>query len=287
MNRLKNVRSRWGDPLSRIGWANFETMLADYYRKQGYQVEHVGTGGTSARFDGGIDLKLRNDHEFIVVQCKHWNAKQVPHNDVHQLLGIMVNEGATGAILITSGEFTTYAKEAAAKQGHVQLIDGNALRAMIGPLPESHAVSSDSSDRVGAFASIVGERLLSAAEARVRGNRRHRSPYAPITQAILFLVVVIVVVVMMRIAINNALASLARPAPAQAVRIPVMQIPQAAPPQPYVSTSQPEVVAVRTPSGTRYETRFTPPTSDAGMKEWKRKNAESMKILEKTTPPLR
>ncbi len=116
-----------------------EVLLAAHYRDQGFQVEHVGTGGTRARFDGGVDLKLRKADEFILVQCKHSNAKQVPHNDVHQLIGIMVNEGATGAILVTSGEFARYAIESASKQGHVQLIDGDQLRAMIGPLPDSHA----------------------------------------------------------------------------------------------------------------------------------------------------
>jgi len=56
-----------------------------------------------SRYDGGIDLKLRRGDEYVVVQCKHWNAKQVPHNDVHQLLGVMLSESATGAIFVTSG----------------------------------------------------------------------------------------------------------------------------------------------------------------------------------------
>ena len=108
-------------------------MLADYYREQGFQVEHCGTGAAGSRYDGGIDLKLRRGDEYVIVECKHWNALQVPHNVVHQLMGIMVNESATGAILVTSGEFTPYAKEAANKLGHVQLVDGQALRQMLGP----------------------------------------------------------------------------------------------------------------------------------------------------------
>ena len=133
---LKSVLNRRDDALSRIGWDRLESLLADHYRHEGYTVEHVGTGGTGRRFDGGIDLKLRKDDAYILVQSKHWNAKQVPHNAVHELLGVMVNEGATGAILVTSGEFTRAAIEAAAKQGHVQLVDGDGLRQMLGPLPE-------------------------------------------------------------------------------------------------------------------------------------------------------
>ena len=131
---LKSVRNRHDDALSRVGWDRLESLLAEHYTGEGYQVEHVGTGGTGRRFDGGIDLKLRKDDAYILVQCKHWNAKQVPHNAVHELLGIMVNEGASGAILVTSGEFTRAAMEAATKQGHVQLVDGDALREMLGPL---------------------------------------------------------------------------------------------------------------------------------------------------------
>ena len=136
---LKAVRHRRDDALSRIGWDRLETLLAERYRREGYAVEHFGTGGSGQRFDGGIDLKLRKDDAYILVQSKHWNAYQVTHNAVHELLGVMVNQGATGAILVTIGEFTRAAIEAATKQGHVQLIDGDGLRAMLGPLPEPAA----------------------------------------------------------------------------------------------------------------------------------------------------
>ena len=136
MSGLKRVIQRRNDALSRVPWEQLESLLANYYRGQGYQVEEVGTGATGAKFDGGIDLKLRKDNEFILVQCKHWNAMKVTHNAVHELLGIMVNQGATGAILVSSGEFSKAAIEAATRQRHVQLIDGEELRAMIGPVSE-------------------------------------------------------------------------------------------------------------------------------------------------------
>ena len=144
---LKSVRNRRDDALSRIGWDRLEALLAEHYRREGYAVEHVGTGGSGCKFDGGIDLKLRKGDEYILVQSKHWNAMQVPHNAVHELLGVMVNEGATGAILVTSGEFTRAAIEAATKQGHVQLIDGDDLRVMLGPLPEPGPQTESAVDR--------------------------------------------------------------------------------------------------------------------------------------------
>ena len=178
MNGLKNVRNRRVDALSRVGWDRLEILMADYYQRQGYQVEHVGTGGAGNRFDGGVDLKLHKDGQYIVVQCKHWNAKQVPHNAVHELLGIMVNEGANGAILATSGEFTPYARESASKSGHVQLIDGDALRAMLGPLPDLTELPAG--HRATAIANAVGERLVRAAEDRIRGNAGRRRPPASV-----------------------------------------------------------------------------------------------------------
>jgi restriction system protein len=136
VNGLKNVNHRHNDALSRIGWDELERLLAMYYREVGWWVEHAGTGGTGAKFDGGVDLRIRRDTQVVLVQCKHWNAKQVPHNAVHELIGVMVNEGATGAILVSSGEFTRAAIEAADRHGHVKLVDGHALRAMLGPLDE-------------------------------------------------------------------------------------------------------------------------------------------------------
>jgi hypothetical protein len=85
---------------------------------------------------GAIDLKLFRGAETIVIQCRHWVAQQVPHSDVHQLIGAMHTAGATSAIVITSGEFTRTAIEAAAKFRHVKLIDGMAIRAMLGKVAE-------------------------------------------------------------------------------------------------------------------------------------------------------
>jgi hypothetical protein len=183
MNGLKPVARRRNDALARVGWDQLETLLAAYYRSEGFDVEHVGTGATGARSDGGIDLKLRRGEQFIIVQCKHWNAMKVPHNAVHELLGLMVNHGATGAILANSGEFTKAAIEAAQKLGHVLLIDGDELRMMLGPIrepaPAFDSVRMGLADGVpAAVARRIGERLLSATEDRIRygGASRGRRP---------------------------------------------------------------------------------------------------------------
>lgn len=133
---MKSVRHRHDDALSRITWGAFEHLVAEHFRRQGYRIEHTGTGDGYSVTDGGIDLKLYRDQEIVVVQCKHWNSFQVPHNDVHQLMGVMHTVAATSAIVITSGEFTTAAIEAAAKFRHIRLIDGRTIRALLGPVSE-------------------------------------------------------------------------------------------------------------------------------------------------------
>jgi hypothetical protein len=124
----KKVQHRYTDELAGISWAAFERLFAEHYRQLGYRVEHSGTGASHARYDGGIDIKLYRNDEYIVVQCKHWNALQVTHNYVHELIGVMHTQHATGAILITSGEFSTAALEAAAQCPVIALIDGGEVR---------------------------------------------------------------------------------------------------------------------------------------------------------------
>ncbi|MCC8363614.1 restriction endonuclease [Lysobacter sp. A6] len=291
---LKRVSNRRDDALARTDWAEVERLLAKHYGYAGYEVDHCGTGNVGTRYDGGIDLKLRRGDEFIIVQCKHWNAMKVPHNDVHQLIGLMVNEGATGAILVTSGEFTQAAIEAAAKQGHVQLVDGDGLRDMLGPLPEPSKTSrytelmmSELGQGARNAARHAGERLLGAAEDRIRGEVGRRSSIAKSTGIALKIAAVkALLAILVTIAAGLVFLSVVR----QVLRPDnfVQQPPPAkhAPAKPQVTPSavnQPapqQVVASPPPQRVYRE-----PT-DEEIRESQRKAEEAMKILEATTPEL-
>lgn len=128
----KAARHRWDDALARMDPLAFERLVADYFRREGYRVEHIGTGGSARRYDGGIDLKLYRGEEIIVVQCKRWTAAQVTHNPMHELVGVMHTSKATGAILVTSGEFSSYALRKAAEVPGLRMIDGVELRRLLG-----------------------------------------------------------------------------------------------------------------------------------------------------------
>lgn len=125
------VQNRRYDRLANLDPLEFERVVADYYRRQGYAVEHCGTGGGRNRFDGGIDLKMYRDGKYTVVQCKRENVRRVTHNVGHELLGVLLTEKADHAIVVNSGEFTPNAIASARKEPRLQLIDGDQLREML------------------------------------------------------------------------------------------------------------------------------------------------------------
>lgn len=281
---LKPVKARRDDALAREAWDRLESLLCDYYRRQGYDVEHCGTGGRSTRFDGGVDLRLRRGLETIVVQCKHWNAYQVPHNDVHQLLGIMVNEGASGAILVTSGEFTKAAIEAAGRHGHVELVDGDDLREMLGPqILETGSRSGDAGEYGRwapgrTFGDYAAERLIAAEGGRARGSgkRRERSDIASAAWAGLIsilpkLTVALALLYFGSLYLQRVIRDMAPTQPAAAQ---VSQPPRSAAP----------------PAQAALQREALPPVvyepSPRDLEAWRRGNAESMEILRESTPEL-
>ena len=113
-------------PLDGITWKEFEILVGEAFRLQGYQVTENHAGGT----DGGIDLILRKGNEKFLVQCKQWKAFTVGVTIVRELYGVMAAERAVGGFVVTSGQFTKDA-EAFAKGRNVELIDGPQLMTMI------------------------------------------------------------------------------------------------------------------------------------------------------------
>lgn len=116
--------------LDGMSWQDFEMLVGEAFRRQGYQVQETGGGGA----DGGVDLVLsrpaRNGTEKTLVQCKHWRAFKVGVDVVRELYGAMAARGATAGIVVTSGRYTAEA-EAFAQGRNVKLIDGPALQRLI------------------------------------------------------------------------------------------------------------------------------------------------------------
>lgn len=122
----RNVaESSRGNAMRQMTWLEFEMLVGEVFRMQGYAVTESGGGGA----DGGIDLVLKKGNERFLVQCKQWKAFKVSVNVVRELYGVMAAQGAAGGFVVTSGVFTEDAK-AFAKGKNVALIDGAMLTAL-------------------------------------------------------------------------------------------------------------------------------------------------------------
>jgi restriction system protein len=107
------------DTIRHLNWKQFEELVGEAYRRQGYKVyEKTGTGP-----DGGIDLTLKKNNELIIVQCKQWRNTKVGVDKVRELYGVQISKNANRSILITSGFFTQEAENFAANKP-IDLIDG-------------------------------------------------------------------------------------------------------------------------------------------------------------------
>jgi len=112
--------------LNDMSWSDFERLVSEYYRRNGFQVTREGGNGP----DGGIDLVLRQGKETYLVQCKQWKAYKVGVQPVREFYGVMSSRGVAGGYFVTSGEYTDDAK-AFAQGLNITLIDGRKLREMI------------------------------------------------------------------------------------------------------------------------------------------------------------
>ncbi|EFK94882.1 restriction endonuclease [sediment metagenome] len=124
------AQSQATSALDSMSWREFEMLVGEGFRLQGYQVLETGGGGP----DGGIDLVLsrpgKSGSEKFLVQCKQWRAYKVGVDVVRELYGAMAAKGAAGGFVVTSGRFTDEAVEFADGR-NVTLVDGPKLHGMI------------------------------------------------------------------------------------------------------------------------------------------------------------
>ncbi len=110
-----------GVAIRNLTWEQFENMVGEAFRKQGFTVQETDKGP-----DGGVDLVLRKGREVLLVQCKQWRASKVGVQVVRELYGVMSARGAAGGFVVTSGAYTSDAWKFA-KGTNLQLVDGKQL----------------------------------------------------------------------------------------------------------------------------------------------------------------
>jgi restriction system protein len=286
---LKKVKSRWHDDLSRASWQDFERLIAEYYRAQGYEVKHVGTGASSAQTDGGIDLKIYKAGKYDIVQCKHWNARQVTHNSVHELIGVMATEKADSAIIITSGEFTVAATQAASKFERITLIDGTNIRNLLKHVgisiePKMHQ-SGYVLEQVEQYDKKRHHQTANTGDSQNMWNterRKSKRSQKQIFARLLFQIGVPILFCILAIKfLPNFIAGLIKPPQITAPVLPAASAPAQALPSNADNSnaaSKPAVAEIDAADKAM---------SDDELREWKKRNEESMKLLEESTPELK
>jgi restriction system protein len=110
------------DSLCRLSWKQFEDLVGEAYRRQGYAVKEMIGGGT----DDGVDLILTRNGETTLVQCKRWRGLPVPVGIARQLYGVLTDRKASAAKLVATSQFTPEAI-GFAKGRPIELIDAEAL----------------------------------------------------------------------------------------------------------------------------------------------------------------
>lgn len=111
--------------LESMRWREFELMVMEWFRRQGYCVRDTELGA-----DGGIDMVLNRNGDTYLVQCKQWRAYKVGVSIIRELRGVMSVRGATGGFVVTSGVFTEEARRFA-REANITLIDGGGLTRVI------------------------------------------------------------------------------------------------------------------------------------------------------------
>lgn len=135
-------QSKSADALNGMSWREFELLVGEAFRLQGYRVNEQGGAGP----DGGIDLVLSKGSEKFLVQCKQWKALKVGVSVVRELYGVMAAHGSTGGFVVTSGSFTEDAT-AFASGRNIKLIDGPLLHGLISQAKNARHAAPGASPR--------------------------------------------------------------------------------------------------------------------------------------------
>lgn len=124
--RARLLETRTGlASITALDWREFERLVGEAFRRQGYSIEETGLGGA----DGGVDLVLRREGRTWLVQCKRWRQRQVPVATVREMWGLLAHHGADGIKIVCVGNYTPDARRFASGKA-IELITGQDLVAM-------------------------------------------------------------------------------------------------------------------------------------------------------------
>ncbi|MGY4515742.1 restriction endonuclease [Lysobacter sp. HA18] len=114
------------DSIASLNWRQFEQLVGEAFRRQGYRVEETGQGGA----DGGIDLVLHRGGKTTLVQCKQWRQRQVNVSTVREMWGLLAHHGADAIKIVCVGDYTADAGRFASGKA-IELVTGVDLTRLV------------------------------------------------------------------------------------------------------------------------------------------------------------
>jgi restriction system protein len=123
--------TRWSKAvLDVIEWRRFEAVVEALFQQAGFETRSQSHGA-----DGGVDIWLYSRHQpgiaVSLVQCKHWQGKQVGVDKIRELRGVMAAHHVPRGQFATTSTFSDDAR-AFARENGVHLLDANRLLELIG-----------------------------------------------------------------------------------------------------------------------------------------------------------
>lgn len=112
-----------------IEWRRFEAVCEALFAQAGFETRTQSHGA-----DGGVDIWLLSRNvagPAGIVQCKHWQGKQVGVKELREFFGVMASHKLQRGTYATTSTFTADAL-AFARQNGINAMDGSALLKLIG-----------------------------------------------------------------------------------------------------------------------------------------------------------
>jgi restriction system protein len=170
-NRLLETQTGL-DSLRAMNWRQFEMLVGEAFRRQGYRIEETGLGGA----DGGIDLRLSKDGKSTLVQCKQWRSQRVDVKIVREMYGLLAHHGADAVKIVAIGDFTPDARQFA--QGKpIELIHGEALLALVREAQSTTHAAADPTPKPTAVTMAAPDCPNCGATMIKRTNRRSHEAF--------------------------------------------------------------------------------------------------------------
>jgi len=112
-----------------IEWRRFEAVVERLFQQAGFETKSKSHGA-----DEGVDVWLYSRHHgegpVSVVQCKHWQGKQVGVDKIRELRGVMAAFDIPRGQYATTSTYSDAAREFA-RANNINLLDVNGLLGLI------------------------------------------------------------------------------------------------------------------------------------------------------------